>query len=397
MVLQPTNRIELWGFVRSHFGLSLPYRAFTPGHSTALDFLWDALAHPGSDIAAWACRSGAKTLSASILAALEHGFIDSLQCRVLSGSEDQAKNLYGYWQKWCNGFLSDRLDGKVSRLLTNVGSGKLEILSASHRRVRGPKVHRLYEDELDEIDSDIDSAAAGMIASSDSIRARTICTSTWHRVDGPMSALIESCPGNGVRLHRWNIWEAVEKCSVERHENGRGCQSCELSTPCLSKAQQVAKDHDVVVGIASEATGLYRIDDLIKAYLKVSSATWESEYLCSRPSVEGLVFPEFRIDIHRCDDLPKSLKIYRAVDWGGRVFVCLWIGEDKDGNAYVLDSYRAQEGTVHQHVKYIRSHHLKNIAETFCDPAGRNRNDSYLCTGPCVWPGETLLFPLQRE
>ena len=65
------TRAQLWVWVSELFGLGLPHRPFTPGHSTPLDFLADAYNHPGQDVAAWANRSGIKTLAASILAGLE--------------------------------------------------------------------------------------------------------------------------------------------------------------------------------------------------------------------------------------------------------------------------------------------------------------------------------------
>jgi hypothetical protein len=368
--------VELWGFIKAHFGLGIPHRSFTPGHSTPLDFIAEAFFHPRQDIAVWANRSGIKTLGASILAAMEFLFTDGIQGRVLSGSEDQARNLYGYWQNWCNGVLAGRLDDRrVNRLLTKVGRGRFEILAASQKRVRGPKVQRLYEDELDEIDEEIDAAAVGMIASADGIPGRTIYTSTWHRPDGLMARLVDGCDQRGVRLLRWNLWESIENCPPDRHEEGRGCRRCPLEPACVAKAREFHEDADWPVGIAAEACGLYRLDDVIKAYRKVSALTWDAEFLCKRPSAEGLIYPQFDERVHRCNRPPAELTIYRAIDWGHGVFVCLWIGEDKDGCAYLLDTYRAELGTVHQHAEYIKAHRLRDAADTFCDPAGRNRND----------------------
>ena len=383
MMNPPANRKQLWSFVLTHFGVALPHRTFTPSHSSPFGFVADAFFHPGTDVAAWANRSGGKTLGASILAALEFLFNDHLQGRVLSGSEDQARNLYDYWSRWCHGPLAERIEGEVRRQLTQVAGGRLEILAASQKRVRGPKVHRLYEDELDEIDRDIDTAAVGMIASADGLPGRTVYTSTWHRADGPMAALIEACPDNGVSLHKWNLWESIEQCPPRRHDHGRGCRTCPLAGACLAKAEEVNRSQipagpdrgDDCVGIAAEAMGLYRIDDAIKAFSKLGRAAWEAEFECRRPRTEGLVYPQFDPLVHRCEKPPAELTIYRAIDWGHGVFVCLWLGEDKDGATYLLDTYRAELGTIHQHAATIKAHRLKNVRDTYCDPAGRNRND----------------------
>ena len=360
--------------IRREFGLSLPARSFSPGHSTPFDFVADCFFHPGKDVAAWANRSGIKTLGASILAALEFRYNSGLQARVLSGSEDQAKFLYGYWTQWCVGILAGQVDAnRINRLLTQVGTGKFEILAASQKRVRGGKVQRLFEDELDEIDPELDKAAAGMIASKDGLPGRTVYTSTWHRCDGPMQNLIDHTPENGVTLHKWNVWESLMRCDL--HGDGKGCAGCPLSPACVAKAVEHYADPSRVVGIAADACGLYRVEDAIKAYRKVGHRTWEAEYECRRPSVDGLVYPDFDADTHRREP-PRVLTLYRAIDWGENVFVCLWLGHDKaNDTTYVLDTYRAEHGTIPQHIKYIRSHRYQTVAATYVDPSGQNVND----------------------
>ncbi|MFP4354052.1 MAG: hypothetical protein ACLFUJ_02925 [Phycisphaerae bacterium] len=369
------NRGLLWAVIRTYFSVTLAHRSFSPGHSTPLDFISDALANPGSDIAAWSCRSGGKTLCASILAALEFAHCKGLQGRVLSGSQQQAKNLYRYWADWCNTPLRNFLDEKVASTITRINGGQMEILSASQQAVRGPKVNRLFADELDEIEPEVDAAAAGMVVSRDGIPGRTVYTSTWHRTDGPMGQLIERSEHTDLRLHRWNIWEAVGTCPPDRHENGAGCAVCCLAEPCLAKARQYHDQPDRTVGIAAEAAGLIDIADVIKVYQKVSSSAWQAEYLCSRPTIEGLVFPEFDAGKHRRDPPDTLVRFYRSIDWGHGVFVCLWIGEDRDGSAYVLDTYRAEQATLQTHADFIRNHPIQDVEATFCDPAGRNRSD----------------------
>ena len=361
--------------IERDFGLSLSDRAFTPGHSTPFDFVADAFFHPGLDVAAWANRGGIKTLGASILAALEFQYNDRLQARVLSGSEDQAKFLYEYWRNWCAGTLAGRVEDEPKRLLTRVAGGRFEILAASEKRVRGGKVQRLYEDELDEIEPDLDTAAAGMIASLGGMPGRTVYTSTWHRCDGPMQRLIESTPHNGVTLHKWNVWESIGRCPEERHKDGAGCVECPLAPACLAKAREYHGQPDRPVGIAAEACGLYQVEDVIKAYRKVGALTWAAEYECRRPSVEGLIYADFDAVTHRCSDPPTDLRVFRAIDWGHNVFVCLWLGEDREGRVYLLDTYRAEHGTIHQHAEYIRRHRLSRVEATYCDPSGRSRND----------------------
>ena len=129
---KPANRRQLWAFIGAYLGVWLPHRAFTPGHSTPLDFVADGFFDPRVDVAAWAYRSGIKTLGASVLAALEfffHPGAPGLQARVLAGSEAQAGVLYEYWTRWCGTLLADRVRRGPTRRLTELDTGRMEILA----------------------------------------------------------------------------------------------------------------------------------------------------------------------------------------------------------------------------------------------------------------------------
>ncbi len=376
MARRPKDKRDLWLLIWEHFGLALPAKKFTRGHSSPFDFLADAFLHPSRDVAAWANRSGIKTLGASILAALEFAFTDNLRARVLAGSEDQAGNLYEYWCRWAHGpLLQDRIQGRVGKRLTKVAGGSLEILTASQKRVRGPKVQRLFRDEIDETDPEILAASVGMLAGTDEAPGRIVDTSTWHRAGGSMARLVAGAQQSGIALHKWNLWESLETCGVERHQDGKGCDACALEPVCRAKAAEYHENPMARVGIAAECCGLFRIDDAIKNFRRWSKARWEAEAECRRPTPQGLVYPEFDEVIHRCENPPAELKVYRSIDWGCGVFVCLWIGQDRDGLSYLLDTYRAEDGTLRGHADWILAHRLSVVEATYCDPAGRNRND----------------------
>jgi hypothetical protein len=373
------SRREFWRLIWRDFGLRLPYKAITRGHSTPLDFVFDALVHPGQDLAVWANRSGLKTLSASIIAALEFLSSDApLQARVLAGSEEQARNLYGYWSRWCRKVLGGRLVAEPGRLLTRLANGDFEILAASQKRVRGAKVQRLFRDEVDEIDPEVFSASVGMLASRPGTPARTIDTSTWHRADGPMGRLVAGAAERGIRLHKWNVWEALEQCPLDRHDDGRNCASCTLGPVCLAKAREVHGDPQRRCGIAAHCHGLLAIDDAIRQFRQWSIEQWQAEAECRRPALEGLVYPTFDRSIHVRPDLHlrADLPTWRSVDWGWNGFVCLWVQQDEAGCVLVVDEYCTANTTTADNARKIRQRHGDlRVEATFCDPAGRSRSD----------------------
>ena len=79
---------------------------------------------------------------------------------------------------------------------------RVAILAASPTSVRGPHVPSLKLDEVDEIPEDIRDSALGMAMEIRGSRSSVLMTSTWHRLGGPMSSLIERGAERRVpRLH----------------------------------------------------------------------------------------------------------------------------------------------------------------------------------------------------
>ena len=374
---KPTRPDELWAFIGAYFDVWLPWRSFTPGHSSPFNFVSECFFHPERDVAAWASRSGGKTLAGSILAALVFAYTDGIQARVLSGSEDQARFLYEYWSNWCYGLLRSRLNGNVTRRLTKVGGGRMEILAASSKRVRGPKVQLLLEDEVDEIDQDVADAAVGMLDTRDGMPARTRYMSTWHRVGGPMGNLVANRAKSGISLHKWNLWESITECPTDRHQNGKGCDACPLGIYCVPKAREFHADDARKVGIAAEASGFYQVADVIKAIGKLSDDKFLSEWLCERPSAEGMVYPAFDESVHVVDRVPEHLDVFAGLDWGYGVFAGLILGlARKTGIVYLLDTYKAEHATTADNAAGMKAlPSWSRVKDVYCDPAGRNKND----------------------
>ena len=374
---RPETRPQLWAFIGAHFALWLPHKKFTPGHSTPFDFVADAFFNPQQDLAAWANRSGLKTLCSSVIAALAFLFSDvKIRGRVLAGSEAQANNLYSYWEDWCFGILRSRLQGQPGRLLTRLDNGEFAILAASPKQVHGPKVQHLYRDEIDEMDPDIYASSIGMLDSRDGVPSRTIDTSTWHHAHGPMGQLVEEAEQRRIKLHKWNVWESIAKCPEPRHQGGKGCRTCDLEPVCIAKARE--RDRKAKIGIASDCCGLFAIDDAIKQLSQWSKENWEAQAECKRPTLTGLVYPHFDRAIHVKPDLDfdDDLPIFRAIDFGLNDFVCLWLQENKHGQVFVVDEYWSEQTRLGDHARHIMDEdRLVRVEGTYVDPAGRSRND----------------------
>jgi hypothetical protein len=236
----------------------------------------------------------------------------------------------------------------------------VEVLTQSPTSVRGQHTQKLRCDEVELFDEDVFAAAKFTTHSTKKIVAAMELISTMHRPYGLMQKIISSAPQFNTPVFKWCVWEVVEKCS------DRICSQCPLWTDCEGKARH--------------AGGYLKIDDCITQMRRASRASFESEMLCRRPSLENVVFDEFDAAIHvKPIDYNANLPLYRSLDFGFvNPFVCLWIQVDTTGLVRVIDEYVRSRATIDVHAAEIKSRTPggeERIAATFCDPAGAGVND----------------------
>jgi len=207
---------------------------------------------------------------------------------------------------------SDTIDRLLDEEAVYKNGSDVSILSASSKSVRGPHVPSLKLDEVDEIPSELREAAMGMCMERHGSRASVIMTSTWHRVDGPMSGLLDRAHAGEFPLFTFCAFEVLERCSVKRSgPHMENCPRCPLVNWC----------HDVPPGVAPKAKrsdGHYAIDSLIQKVHSTSARVFESDYLCKGPRSDGLWFPRFSSDKHVSPnaEYDQRLPVHIAIDSG---------------------------------------------------------------------------------
>src|SRR4029453_3532042 len=87
---------------------------------------------------------------------------------------------------------------------------------------------------------------------------------------------------------KWCLMEVLERCPQERD-----CAACPLWEDCRGVAK-------------NKCDGFVAIDDAIAMKRRVSRETWESEMMCRRPSIRGVVFPSFDAKVHVRELAPTS-------------------------------------------------------------------------------------------
>jgi hypothetical protein len=165
---------------------------------------------------------------------------------------------------------------------------EVSILAASPTSVRGPHVPSLKLDEVDEIDPDIRQSAIGMAMAKKGRRSTITMTSTWHRLGGPMSELVDQAVGGAFPFYRFCLFEVLERCPESRSgPELENCPACPLMAWCHEGIAEAGSPK------AKRSAGHYTIDSAVQKITATSLKTFEADYLCLGPRADGLWFKAF--------------------------------------------------------------------------------------------------------
>jgi hypothetical protein len=364
--------------------VSIADRAVCPGHQAP----WEMFRRIQKERPSIVLILGGRGTGKSYLSALDTHLTSLITpghaTRVLGGSRSQSEQIYralrGFARSW-------PLDGQVDPVKALLQSeavyrngSEVSILAASSTSVRGPHVPSLKLDEVDEISADHFESAMGMCMDIRGAGASVMMTSTWHRIGGPMSGLIERANAGEFPLYSFCIFEVLQRCPDER--SGKfleNCPTCPLMKYC----------HDVPPNVAPKAkrsNGHYSIDALIQKLRTTSVRTFESDYLCKGPKADGLWFPDFRPETHvtPAAEYDPSLPVQVAIDSGvftGAVYFQITrnpTGIGSSEQVHVFADYLREGGTAECNARAILdvagTHCNSRIDRVSTDPAGGSRN-----------------------
>ncbi|WP_165221871.1 hypothetical protein [Aquisphaera insulae] len=325
---RPETIKELAGWVYRFLGVRIPSRSVCSGHHAPLDiFAHQVLERPS--LALWhGPRGSGKSFLSAIDTHLSSRFHPRHETRILGGSKAQSEQIYrAIAEVVLHGQGDSGSDREVIRKLLKteadyVNGSRVSILAASPTSVRGPHVASLKLDEVDEIVPDIRESALGMAMEIRGVRASVLMTSTWHRLDGPMAALIDRGRGGEFPVFTWCVFEVLERCPPERSGvNLEKCPECPLVAWCH-------QDHDGRPGWrpkAKRSRGHYAIDALIQKVKGLSARVFASDYLCLGPKADGVWFTQYdpASNVSESAEYDPALPVHIAIDSGvftGAVF-----------------------------------------------------------------------------
>lgn len=327
--LGPTNPDLLADYLQLYCGLRLPRTAVCPHHHSPLEYLAHAFFERPGDLVVWACRGGGKTQLAAAATLLDLVFKPGTQIRILGGSFEQARTMYGYLCRLMSrpGFAELLATRPTCRRLSLKNGSGVEVLAQSQRSVRGQRIQKLRCDEVELFDPEVWEAAQLTTRSRGEASGRVEAISTFHKPGGVMEGLIGPAGlggawprvvGSGAdsliagrKVLSWCIWDVIAQCPPERQ-----CANCALAADCGGKAR--------------EAAGFIPVSDVLDMQARVSRRVWQTEMLCLRPRTNGAVFPAFdpveHVRVRPAENSEAEVTRWVAgVDFGLRTFVCLWI------------------------------------------------------------------------
>ncbi len=147
-------------------------------------------------------------------------------------------------------------------------------------------------------------------------------TSSRKKAYGPLEQLLREADKRGLHKFTYCVFEVMEECKPDRHQEGEGCKTCLLAPDCLAKRTNDLGEIEQLPGPgkATKARGWMAIDDVIRQKKLMDEDTWNSQWLSLRPSQKGLIYPMFGEEKHvlAVESWPynPALPVYAAMDFG---------------------------------------------------------------------------------
>jgi len=404
--VKPVTPDGLWNWVRAFTGIQIARTPVCRGHQPPFTPFCNWFFDNPSLALLLGPRGGGKSFLSALDTHLKSRWNPRYATRVLGGSRAQSQQVYEALRKavWDgHGPLGADHDA-IKRLLKQSAvyrnGSEVEILACSPTSVRGPHVPGLKLDEVDEIDADLRESAMGMNVTDlgRGHRASCLMTSTWHRLGGPMSGLLEQGRKRKFPLAEFCIFEVLERCPEERSgAHLEKCPECVLQKWCHAD-----KEEHAGVPKAKRSSGHYAIDALIQKVIATSPRIFEADYLCTGPRADGIWFKSFTQARHVTEkaEYHPGAPVHLAVDsgvWTGAVWFQLGVTSQGRVQCIVFADYLSESVPAFQvaqqilDVARVRCNGKLDVRTT--DPAGGARNP----VGPTVL-GEYLRagLPIDR-
>jgi len=201
-----------------------------------------------------------------------------------------------------------------------------------------PHPQLVFLDEIDLMPWQILQQALSMPQSKGKVRSRTVLTSTRKFANGPMQRMVDEANEKKAKVYMWCIWEVAQK----------------LPTTNLPLMQRIKSElGSALPANINEADGYYDWQDLLTKFSTLDSEVWETEWLCKRPGLEGVIYGSAYSDDNNMvnfDPTGKEGYIYLWEDFGygeghPDVVLLVFIPPEFDRAIIVDELYMTKLGT----------------------------------------------------
>lgn len=240
-------------------------------------------------------RTGGKTLLSAAIEVMAWRWFGGDWTNV-GGSEQQARECYGYIRKWISGSEDLRRFTFVTQrsLTTSKQGGKIIVCTASERSVRGPHPHGpsglggVSTDEEAVMEQRIQEATVDQLGAAKP--KATIRSSTLGQVSGVLGAswrkLVADPKKQGFDLHQWTAFDVAAGCKYEcTKEGGAAVGGCPVKEHFADDYYEGQGEHREFVhagyckGVAHGAEGWHSIDFLASRWSQMDREGFEREYV----------------------------------------------------------------------------------------------------------------------
>jgi|GEM_PF-3347929 len=270
------NKELLHAWILYYFKLDIPKQAICHDHCAPFDFIADYIFGLVDFAVVVANRSGGKTLNFGVLDTLMSYYSEGTEIATVGAIQFQAQKGYEYFKDFSKSFpFVHNIDSMTMGKTELLNGSKVQILTGTMSGVNSPHPQLVFLDEIDLMIWPVLQQALSMAQSKKGVKARTVLTSTRKFANGPMQRMLDEAPERKAKVYMWCIWEVVEKLPVD--------------DPVKMKLI-----HDTFKGALpaniGKANGYYFWDDAITKFNTLDDETWQTEWVCTRPGLKGVIY-----------------------------------------------------------------------------------------------------------
>lgn len=223
---------DLWYAVRDLAGITIPRVKVCEDHVAPFTAFADAYFARSRNAVWYASRGlGGKSVLLATLAYME-GIELGAAVSLLGGSGEQSQRVHAYMtgidtnlpNTFWGYYGAPRellVDDPTKRETRLTNGGRIVVLQASTRSVRGTHQQRSRFDECDEMSWEIFNAATGQAMGSRGIPAQTVMSSTHQYADGTFTKILQMAARKGWPVYRWCYKESAEGWLPESEIEGK--------------------------------------------------------------------------------------------------------------------------------------------------------------------------------